>query len=559
MKSLATLVLCLALISTPAVLAQRGSPKKITNGDVVKMVQAGLSPELIIAKIKKSEKEFDTSGAALAELKKIGVPNEILLLMLDSDPSPPDNTAKKSKRVTDELTTAFQRLQTSVVTVWSEYGRGTGFIIDRAGLVLTNQHVIGPSEYVAVQFDNKRKVRARLLASDPEKDVAVLWINLEAIPDATVAPIANSTGDEPPVVEGERVLTIGSPLHQRKIMTTGIASKVEARAIISDININHGNSGGPLFNSLGEVVGITTFGDFSTKGGPGVSGIVRIEETFSLIEQARRKMKGATGPEARLLPVEPTEPFPLAAIKAIATSDDFKMPRYFFNVGEFNVLLMTPAVSYRLATETEREALKTKNKRTDKDGAVRGTFRPFDELRNWGEYVGEYQPVLFIRASPQAGESFWGLLGRSFAMTQGLYIPATVRFKTDFYKMRLMCGGQEVEPINPSKVAMLLNESNRFVTAQDATYQGIYAYPANAISSQCGKVKLEIYSERNPEKARVKVLDDKTVARVDDDFAPYYQKYGRPTLSLGEPSSVTETPRTKQRDGDWWKMSDQKP
>ena len=559
MKSLATLVLCLALISTPTVLAQKGSPKKITNADVVKMVQAGLSPELIIAKIKKSEKDFDTSGAALAELKKIGVPNEILLLMLDSDPSPPDNTAKKSKRVTDELTTAFQRLQTSVVTVWSEYGRGTGFIIDRAGLVLTNQHVIGPSEYVAVQFDNKRKVRARLLASDPEKDVAVLWINLEAIPDATVAPIANSTGDEPPVVEGERVLTIGSPLHQRKIMTTGIASKVEARAIISDININHGNSGGPLFNSLGEVVGITTFGDFSTKGGPGVSGIVRIEETFSLIEQARRKMKGATGPEARLLPVEPTEPFPLAAIKAIATSDDFKMPRYFFNVGEFNVLLMTPAVSYRLATEAEREALKTKNKRTDKDGAVRGTFRPFDELRNWGEYVGEYQPVLFIRASPQAGESFWGLLGRSFAMTQGLYIPATVRFKTDFYKMRLLCGGQEVEPINPSKVAMLLNESNRFVTAQDATYQGIYAYPANAISSQCGKVKLEIYSERNPEKARVKVLDDKTVARVDDDFAPYYQKYGRPTLSLGEPSSVTESPRTKQRDGDWWKMSDQKP
>ena len=173
MKSLVTLALCLALISTPTALAQKGSPKKITNDDIVKMVQAGLSPELIIAKIKKSEKDFDTSGAALAGLKKIGVPNEILLLMLDSDPSQPDNPSKK-KRVTDELTTAFQRLQTSVVTVWSEYARGTGFIIDKSGLVLTNQHVIGPSEYIAVQFDNKRKVRARLLASDPEKDVAVL-------------------------------------------------------------------------------------------------------------------------------------------------------------------------------------------------------------------------------------------------------------------------------------------------------------------------------------------------------------------------------------------------
>lgn len=552
MKVLVSLVLTFCVFSTSMVFAQKGSAKKLTNEDVVKMVQAGLSSDLIIAKIKRSQQEFDTSPSALSELKKLGVPNEILLVMLESESL--EEAPKKSKRVTDELTSAFQRLQSTVVTVWSEFGHGTGFIIDNEGLVLTNQHVIGPSEYIAVQFDEKRKLPARLLAADPEKDVAVLWVNLAAIPDATVAPIAKANGDEPTVIEGERVLTIGSPLHQRKIMTTGIASKVEKHAIISDINLNLGNSGGPLFNSIGEVVGITTFLDPSLIG-PGVSGIVRIEETFGLIQQARKRMKGASSPEARFLPVDPTEPFPLEAIKATATAEKFDMPRYVFGVGEFTVLLMTPTVRYRIKTEGEREALKTRNKRIDKDGAVRGTFRPFDKFRNWREYVGDYKPVLFISATPQAGESFWGLFGRSLAASQGILVRAKVRFKTDFYKMRLMCGNREVEPINPSKVALLLNESNRFVTAQDATYEGLYAYHANAISPDCGKVRLEIYSERNPDKARVKVLDDKTVARVDQDFAPYYQKHGRPTLSLGEPQSSKDSGKSKKANNEWWKMS----
>ncbi len=177
-------------------------------------------------------------------------------------------TPEQPSRKTDELTVQFKRLQNSVVTVWSEIGHGTGFIVDAKGLVLTNQHVVGPSEIVAVQFDQKRKVRAMLLAADPGKDVAVLWANLNALPDALVAPIARTDTKEPTLVEGERVFTIGSPLSQRKILTTGIASKVEARAIISDININPGNSGGPLFNSLGFVVGLTTFGE-QRRHGPG--------------------------------------------------------------------------------------------------------------------------------------------------------------------------------------------------------------------------------------------------------------------------------------------------
>src|SRR6516225_11471661 len=70
-----------------------------------------------------------------------------------------------------------------VVAVWSEFGHGTGFVVDQKGLILTSQKVIGPSEKIAVQFDPQHKVAARLLISDNEKDIAVLWANLAACPN----------------------------------------------------------------------------------------------------------------------------------------------------------------------------------------------------------------------------------------------------------------------------------------------------------------------------------------------------------------------------------------
>jgi S1-C subfamily serine protease len=350
----------------------RSSKQILTNADVIKMLRSGLTATVVEAAIKNSPGNYDTSADALLALKEAGATEAVIVSMLEARKQP-GNSPVSSRRITDELTWSFKRLEKSVVTVWSETGHGTGFIFDNSGLVMTNQHVIGPSEYVAVQFDEKQKVFARVLASDPEKDIAILWINLDGFPHAVPASLASTSNGEPTVIEGERVLTIGSPLNQRKVMTTGVVSKVEPRAIISDVNINPGNSGGPLFNSLGEVVGITTFGDF-TKRGPGISGIVRIEETAGVIARARTSMKGRQAPSAAYLPVEPTESFPLEALKNAALAEDFDTDRYVFGLGDFQVTLMTPPLTYWLETKAIREATKTKNKRNDKDGAVQGTI-----------------------------------------------------------------------------------------------------------------------------------------------------------------------------------------
>jgi S1-C subfamily serine protease len=430
--------------------------------------------------------------------------------------------APAAGRKVDELTTLFQKYQNAVVTVWSEIGSGTGFCVDKAGLIITNQHVIGPSDLISVQFDAKRKVAATVLAFNPEKDVAVLWANPSAFPEMITAPIATSEKGKESVIEGERVFTIGSPLSQRKILTSGMASKIEARAIISDININHGNSGGPLFNSVGEVVGITTF----RESGPGVAGIVRIEEALPILEQARKKMGDGALPSPRYLPVEPTDTYPLDSLKETIGAEKFNRHPYLFSDAGFDIAMVTPVLKYRMEESVQLAAAKEKGKRTKKhEAAIQNTFEPLRDLRGWAEYAGEYKPVLLVQAEPQLRETFGSALGRGLAASGGKYGgPARLKYKTDFYRMRLLCGGKEIEPIHPGKAATVANAHNVFVNVTDATYVGIYTYPADALQPSCGEVVLELYSEKDPDKASKKVLDSKAVERIWADFQPYFSQ-----------------------------------
>ena len=84
------------------------------------------------------------------------------------------------------------------------------------------------------------------------------------------------------------------------------------------------------------------------------------------------------------------------------------------------------------------------------------------------------------------------------------------------------CGENEVAPIHPAKLYRLSTLSNYFVRSNDATYAGFYSYPADAINESCGVVRLELFSEKHPNKAESKTLDKKTVERIIADFRPYF-------------------------------------
>jgi len=282
-------------------------------------------------------------------------------------------------------------------------------------------------------------------------------------------------------VEGDQVFTIGSPLNQRKIITAGIASKIEEGVIISDININPGNSGGPLFNDRGEVVGVTTFGD-ATRSGPGVSGVVRIEAAIRLIESARAKIGSNAPPPIERLPVEPEQTFPPALLKVAAQTGG--TAPYYFNSGDYSVQIITPVSKYREQNESRVAAAKEKERRTSKaPDPVRDTFQPLADLPSWAAYAGELQPVLQIRVQPRLKETVGSAIGRGLLAAAAGYsgtatrLPAAkMRFRSDFYRMDLFCNGTLVQPIHPAKYEMVFDEQNDVYNVTDATYGGFYTY-----------------------------------------------------------------------------------
>jgi len=136
-------------------------------------------------------------------------------------------------------------------------GVGSGFIVSPDGLILTTAHVIGEADEASVRLTDRREFNAKVLAVDPQSDIAMLQIDAANLPTVRL-------GDASRVRVGEQVLTIGSPDSYQNTFTAGIVSAT-SRTLAdgstfpffqTDVSLNPDNSGGPVFNRAGEVVGI---------------------------------------------------------------------------------------------------------------------------------------------------------------------------------------------------------------------------------------------------------------------------------------------------------------
>jgi putative serine protease PepD len=175
--------------------------------------------------------------------------------------------------------------------------QGSGFVYDSSGHIVTNDHVVANATSVSVMFSDGSKYSAKVVGTDPSTDLAVLKVNA---PSSKLHPL--TLGDSSKLAVGDGVVAIGSPFGLDETVTTGIVSALDrdisstndftiSGAIQTDAAINHGNSGGPLLNMSGQVVGINTQIESDSGGSEGVGFAVPSNTISSVVSKLVKGQK----------------------------------------------------------------------------------------------------------------------------------------------------------------------------------------------------------------------------------------------------------------------------
>ena len=187
---------------------------------------------------------------------------------------------------------------------------GSGFVINKSGYIVTNYHVIEGAKSVQVSFSNGDNLKARIVGSDPSTDIAVLQVHEHS---RALTPLDWGNSDATEV--GDSVVAIGNPFGYTRTVTAGIVSAVDRpltapnnftieHAIQTDAALNHGNSGGPLLNAAGEVVGVNSqisTGNTGEQGNVGIGFAIPSDTVRTVVAQiiqsgyAEHAVLGITG------------------------------------------------------------------------------------------------------------------------------------------------------------------------------------------------------------------------------------------------------------------------
>ena len=427
-------------------------------------------------------------------------------------------------REVSEEAVIFRKTRDAVFTIYGDRAKGSGFLVDKAGLILTNSHVIQSSIRISVQLNRNTRVPATLLAEDRQKDIAVLRVAPEVVEELPVLKIADRPSADL-AFEGEKVIAIGSPLNQIRILTSGIVSKVEERAIISDVNINPGNSGGPLINMDSEVIAITTFGDISSVTA-GVAGSIVISLAMPLLNRARGRLHEQPPPPT-LLPVVPEDPFPIEGLKWASERCD-KASNYTLKAPGFDIQILTPSRRYFLA-RTSTDPLTEKRRSREAAAGVDPSemYDPLgDLLKEWREYVGQYSPLVQIYIQPDVGETAGSVLlnvlgaaAAGYSRTPYYYGSSTYEFKSDLQDAELMDGGNVVPAVLRGLRMVPVSISGRFRKMEDIAQRGVFMFLPEVFTSP--NLRLKIRDLKKPGQIIDVPIPQACREQILADFEPY--------------------------------------
>jgi serine protease Do len=242
--------------------------------------------QLTPALAKLSNSQFPES---FAELVKKSSPSVVNIIALKVIRSPGQGAAPLGPE--DPMRDFFERFfGQQLPQEYRQNALGTGFVIDREGFILTNNHVVEQTEALKVRFSNEKEFDAEIIGRDPKTDLALIKVD---VPEP-LTPL--TLGDSDTLQVGDWVVAIGNPFGLGNTVTAGIVSAKYRQIgggpydnfIQTDAPINPGNSGGPLLNLNGEVVGVNSAIFSQTGGNIGIGFAVPINMAKQLLPQLRQ-------------------------------------------------------------------------------------------------------------------------------------------------------------------------------------------------------------------------------------------------------------------------------
>ena len=409
----------------------------------------------------------------------------------------------------------YEASSPAVVQITTQDGSGSGFVVTPFGHVATNFHVVRGSRYLAVQFPDGRKVKASIVAVNPHYDMALLKVNSEVV--AGITPLVVLPAEKDASIKvGVPVVAIGSPLNQKFLMTQGILSKVDGTTMLGDFLLQAGNSGGPLLNLDGEVIGINTFGEAN------ISGAIRIDALRDFL----------TSPEllAESLHIEPSSDqlraissmrYPVDVLNHKIETEPLDYTAYRTKAGNFTVTAITPVLIGKIQVMFERKRAMNRQERrgTNVSDGPRGIEEPYYEWHRSTETSLDYAVTFDIR--PESG-----LTSRS--RTSKILWPLSIfaksekeiEFKGEFFEFRLYRDGTLIEPIMPGRQVIQGSSDQRNSRFVDQAYAGSYIYSPDEFMTG-DQFKMQIIDARNPTAIHRELIftaDSKLIRQLRADF-----------------------------------------
>ena len=375
----------------------------------------------------------------------------------------------------------------SVMAIWSPTTRTTGFLFDARGLIATRGLGAAKGTTVAVQVSADQKVAARVVSSDPSRDVAIVWVNPRVIAGRTPVPLGCQA---PPTLNGkEEITALTAPLWRLADSASGEITGSSPFALETNLRLGFGGAGGPVFNEAGAVVGLTAVAPDSDRNRSGEIMIVRAGILCEAVAAAQSVVSSGTPPEPVALPVEPPHQDAGEVAKAAGTITPPVLAS-----SDFEIAIITPRI-----VQQAREHDRTGG-RGGRSPEAEARLGRLTEFGDWSDYFADLPPVVVVRVTPKLVEGFWKRVAREAARTQGADLPPFKNFKSSFVRMRASCGTVDVVAIQPFVLEHRTSETKLI-------REGLYVFDPAAFGPSCGRITLSIYSEKTPEQADMVTID----------------------------------------------------